>query len=453
VKIRRNYEPSLSAPSLTAGKRMLLLLSIIILSAILQNCQNKPTADKPVQKTGKLAANLPAPEPPKKQRRDILGDYSGQAEHILMHFADYDIIPTLYGLLRNLDSDKKITIVSPDSTRTKLLEMLIEQWKIQNPQRLQILTENSDLTFWIRDDFVVTHDSRILLPKRYTSNGTPRSITRVAKELGFKIIPTDLGFDGGNITATEKYVFVGFDTILGNINTQFKTPKMVKKYIEKLFGKKVVVVGSAAAPQPHEHIDMFLTPVGDNKVIIGSPKIGAQLLAKAKNALASNYGKVYFNEQLTPIPAEAKKILFNTPDFVERLQSELSLDYRDANLNDDATLATLLVKNSLPSLQKSFDAIEADLKSKGIEIVLKLPILVNTGITDGPFISYNNMLIENSGATKRAYLPTYNIKALDEAATSRLKTLGFSVIPIDVQNISFYNGTLRCSTQIMKRRS
>ena len=220
--------------------------------------------------------------------------------------------------------------------------------------------------------FVVTHDGSMLLPKRYSKNMVPTPIARVAKELGFKLVFTDLGFDGGNIAATENNVFVGFNMILDNINTQFKTPQAVTEYIEKIFKKKVITVGSAAAPIPHEHIDMFLTPIDDNKVIFGSPAVGAKLLANAKNALSENYGKVYFNEHLTPIPPAAKEILFSTPDFVERLQSELKLDYRDAAVAEDATLATLLAKNSLPSVQKSFDAIEKDLAKKGVDVSLRV---------------------------------------------------------------------------------
>ena len=103
----------------------------------------------PVEQTASTSDSLPS----QTKRLDLLADYSGAAAHTLMHFADYDIIPTLHGLLSRSQPGHKFTIISPDTKRTKLLEILVDRWSIKNPERIQILTEKGDLTFWIRDDF------------------------------------------------------------------------------------------------------------------------------------------------------------------------------------------------------------------------------------------------------------------------------------------------------------
>jgi hypothetical protein len=175
-------------------------------------------------------------------------------------------------------------------------------------------------------------------------------------------------------------------------------------------------------------------------------------LAKHRNLLTTPYSKIYFNEQVAPIPPIAKKILFATEDFVARLQQDLGVGKAsDINRDADINLALLYTKNALPSNLALFDNLEKDLRNKGFTEIYRVPVLMNHDLENGPFITYNNMLLDEVVSKRRIFLPDYNITPLDQLAVETLKKLGYEVKSIDVQNISFYNCTLRCITQVLNR--
>ncbi len=383
----------------------------------------------------------------------LLADNQGRIDHLLLHFADYDIIPTLYGLLHSLPVDTKITIASPKGPRSRVLRSLLHHWPIKKPQRIAVLPLSQTIDFWIRDDFVVAAEDKLVLPSRYGPTQLPASMKRLQQQVKIHGVHSSLRFDGGNVVTSEDHVFIGYNVILENLGENFSDPEALLQYIKHLFGKSVVVVGGPAAPLPHEHIDMFLTPLSGNRLLLGDPRLATHVLKKHKSLLRKTYSKVYFNEEHTPLPEASKALLFNTPDFVSRLQQDHKIEREDeVERDEDVTLAALYAKNALVSTGKLFDGIAADLRRKGFKNIVRVPILVNTGIDNGPFITYNNMLLESKGGRDIAYMPSYNIDVLDKAAQKILSAAGYKVVPIDVQNIAFYNGTLRCITQVLARK-
>lgn len=386
----------------------------------------------------------------------LLPDNSGPIKRLLLHFADYDIIPTLYGVLRNLGPAMRLTIAVPKGERAKLLETLLREWKPAGADRVNVVTLDEPMTFWIRDEFAAARNQTIVMPKRYGLRDIPESIEKLSTSMQLKAVHSLLEFDGGNVVVSPEHVFVGYNLIQANLGTLFDSEADIVGYLKQLFGRNIIVVGNAKTPVPHEHIDMYLTPLSGGRLLLGDPRLAAQLLEKNRKLLGGTYGKNYFDEKTVPLPETVKKLLFATPDFVERLNNDLGVRRpADVGKDDDVTLALLYARNNLPKNLKLFDDIADDLRRQGFKSIYRVPILMNHDIENGPFITYNNMLIDaapiGDKRRDRVLMPRYNIAPFDTAARQTLSDLGYDVIPIDVQNISFYNGTLRCITQVLAR--
>jgi hypothetical protein len=70
-----------------------------------------------------------------------------------------------------------------------------------------------------------------------------------------------------------------------------------------------------------------------------------------------------------------------------------------------------------------------------------------------PFITYNNVLLENQNGTHVVYLPQYGCQTLDKAGASRWAELGFRVKTIPGFTTSaMYGGSLRCCTKVLSRK-
>ena len=387
-----------------------------------------------------------------KQVLSLQTDNGGAIQHLFIHFADYDIIPTLYSLLQALPHTTRLSMAVRKGKRADLLRKLVESWKIAEPQRFNYLELTQPMNFWVRDDFVVASGNRLIVPQRHTHQGLPESLVEITKNEKLSSVYSTLKFDGGNVVVGDNVVFVGYNLILENISPALPTEKALYKSMVQLFGKPVIAVGSPEAPVPHEHIDMFITPLHDGSLLVGDPKMAVDILDKQPGLMHQAYGKVYFDETTTPLQADIKQALFSTDDFVSRLNGDLLVaNASSEEPEEELTLPMLYAKNALPSTIRSFDRIVTDLRNKGFKKIRRIPILINRNIDQGPFITYNNMLLDDVAGKKIAYLPRYNLAPLDQAAKQVMEKAGYEVRPIDVQNIAFYDGTLRCITQVLNR--
>jgi hypothetical protein len=75
----------------------------------------------------------------------LLPDNGGAIRHLLVHFADYDVIPTLYGLFMHAPPAMRITVVTPPGKRRTLTEQLLRGWKVPHPGQIDLVDGNEDL--------------------------------------------------------------------------------------------------------------------------------------------------------------------------------------------------------------------------------------------------------------------------------------------------------------------
>ena len=96
-----------------------------------------------------------------------------------------------------------------------------------------------------------------------------------------------------------------------------------------------------------------------------------------------------------------------------------------------------LGKERAEKLAERFDAAAAYLSARGYAVV-RVPFLPN-GLNDeqeendahvGVGFNYSNVLVEVYGDIRKAYVPVFGFKELDEAAAAAYASAGFQVVPI-----------------------
>ena len=276
--------------------------------------------------------------------------------------------------------------------------------------------------------------------------------TLVADTYGYETAESKLFFEGGNIVADERHVFIGADTIRYNANRWMATEDQIVALFEQELGRRILVIGPT--PQPIGHIDMMLTPLGNGRVALADAGIGATVVEQAINA---DGGAVRDFEQAT------ESYFFGAPE-IKRLAAAGGKGMEAPELAGKTGEIVAASKNVAPLL----DGIAAALAVHGYEVV-RIPFLYGGPRADlatdasrensrsaatYPMLTYNNVLIEQHAEQLTVYLPRYGLAQLDAAAAAAWAKLDFATKQIDGLTISaMYGGALRCSVKVLERSS
>ena len=242
-------------------------------------------------------------------------------------------------------------------------------------------------------------DERALLLPRSDSAPEDRAgdfdaAISLADVAGWRCTATELAFEGGDLLFGWKRAFVGLGTI--SSNTDFDDRNDVVAAFERLLGLEVVVVGTETPP--HGHLDMYLTVLDDDRVVLGDPVAGRELL---------NLGD---EPSAVPLPA------------FDRWTAEAQC-----------------------AMEPEYEKVRQQLVRSGIE-VLRIPIVHGE---EGGLLTWNNCLVERRRGIRRVYMPVYGVPDLDEAAVAVFRAAGYRVFPIDCAAIVKDGGTVRCITNVV----
>jgi hypothetical protein len=141
---------------------------------------------------------------------------------------------------------------------------------------------------------------------------------------------------------------------------------------------------------------------------------------------------------LTPLPNGA--VAVGSPSLaVDLLGPDGLAEYREA-----------LEERGMPDVDLSpenlsrFDGPAEQLANQGVRVV-RLPLLpLADRVT---FVSYNNGVFDDGG--QRFLMPSYDLPKLDAAAREILEGEGVEVAPIRVSNVYRYHGSVRCLVNVM----
>jgi hypothetical protein len=95
-----------------------------------------------------------------------------------------------------------------------------------------------------------------------------------------------------------------------------------------------------------------------------------------------------------------------------------------------------------------FERAEQQLVSQGFEVTR----IVNVPFDDKTYLSYTNGVFEVRDGRHIAYVPSYDIPTLDDAAHETYRRLGWVVVPIHVRTLFPYHGTIGCVVNVLARK-
>lgn len=334
----------------------------------------------------------------------VFPDTGGEIREIVLQYS-YDlkdeVLPAYRDFLLKLGNETEIHIVCENDELKGDMEGYLAEWQVTGSERIHLVTLGGKITVWARDRFVIKrcgNKTVAVLPAlndeedelRINDQKVPYMI-KPLRTGRFNVELSNVWFEGGNIVADEKYAFTGYATIRC---MDCSSDEDRLKLLGNILGREVVVLGEEDRLEPTDHVDMYLTPLGNKTVLLGNPSM-------------------------------AYKILMTDPEYPEQYES---------------------LKPSKDELD-SFERVREQLEEKGFRVV---PIPYIQAFTDSVF-TYNNSLLETLDGKSLVYLPVYNIDVLDKAAIRVYSALGFEVRTVDVSKIYIHGGTIRCLTNVIAR--
>jgi hypothetical protein len=236
--------------------------------------------------------------------------------------------------------------------------------------RIALLPDADSVAAYRRDDLAVPHD----LPERCAPE---------------EVVESHLDLEGGNVVLTREHVMVGYGAIVDNLD-RFQGDRVALEHeIERLFGRRLIVIGESLEDLPHEHLDMFLAVAGERVVLLGDPRL------------------VQETEGEEPVP------IGTMPD-----RKQLAF----------------------------FAAAERTLRQAGYRVE-RIPLL--SGDVE-EYYTWTNAVVEVRRGRPRAYVPEYGIPTLDRRAHAVWRRLGYRVFPVAAGSLIHHGGAVRCATNVIR---
>jgi hypothetical protein len=361
--------------------------------------------------------------------------------------------------LRNAELVTNIVNGLPASTRFFILTNDRAAFTVarnDRPDRVAFvdLPYTNPITIWTQDPFLVLAGlpgEITLLTSKEFERADDRLMAEVIARHGgneYRVRPSGLFFEGGNIVSDLEHIFIGANTIRRNaVELGVAETEVVVRFEEEL-GRPVLVVGPF--PQPVAHIDMIATPLGARRIALADPAAGARI---ATAALEAAPGSVADFER------SVEDHFFGNPAIKEVTGMRGLITVPEVRGRTKEMIAHSL------EIAPVLDRVAQSLERYGYQVE-RIPLLYG-GPEDHPeagddqtammraaypMLTYNNVIVEDDVEGKIVYLPRYGWPAMDDAARQAWTALGFTTRPIDGLTISaMYGGALRCSVKVLAR--
>jgi len=345
----------------------------------------------------------------------ILPECDGRLRELVIHYepSARAMVAAVYkDFLSALDGDVTVYAVCPDSAAYEELRKLAGAIKCQ----LSAIVTGHPITTWSRDRWVALGPASAAEP---TTLWVPRGEAadeiwparagdeRVGQDLAAALGPkvgarrSGLYFDGGDFLADRKNVFVVPRVLQRNIQQTVKSRDDFLRTLTSELKRNVILL----AESPDHHTGMFMASVGNNIMLVGDPQLGKE---HVPDKFATG----------DPSPTNAFMNLPGGPDFT-------------------------------PATQRLFDAVANQCSAAGYQVV-RIPIVP---ASDGrTYLTFLNVLLEDSGTHRVVYLPFYRgAEALNDAARKVWADLGYEIRPVDCTAVYPHYGCLHCLVNVLSR--
>jgi hypothetical protein len=375
------------------------------------------------------APPLPAPE--KKLAGGVLREDAGALGEILVHYVP-DLEPLLADayadFLGTLPSSTRVVAVIPkpavgaagDPARdglSRLLARIDPSGGLES--RTRVVEVDGPISVWSKDRALVlapdpgAKRTGLAIPvppdPRWKERANDwRTLEQVAGAMPdrFYVRQLPIEFDAGDFDVAGDGVIVDDNLVTKNRKRGVGDVGELRRLLEGALARPVVVLGRADGDVPRHHLSMYmaaLSPPGaaDGRVaLVGDPR-------EARAMLGGDL-----------VPGEAD------PDTGEVLHADFS----------DAMIAR-------------FDLAATALAAAGWRVVRvpEVPFL------DKTYMAYTNGVYETRDGARVAWMPTFDLPALDARATAIYESLGWQVRPVRARKLYPYHGTIGCLVNVLAR--
>jgi len=380
----------------------------------------------------------------------ILPDNKGGFAHVFLTFDPPDhetefglslYFQTYEDILRKLDKDTRVTVVTFNEEQKVLFESLLEKWGLGD-RCIEVFTYPEEkaknfyhLYNWAEDfmEVIQNRDGTVTLVSSASDPMlSPYEMAHFLKTLYPELIKdvkvTDLYFQGGDIIVGREWVFIGYHTIEVNMRKfEVDESEIIRKF-EELFGRPVKVIGDKDHLPILAHVDTYLTPLtspgGDPVIVVADPSLAKAELEKWSPLQRERYLRI-IAQKIYP-----KEFSIDPMATIDKVWEEIMSSFEQTYGK---------------SLQGFLDYIAKKLQEEGFQVI-RIPIIPY----DGYLTLYNNVEIEDTTSKRVVYLPVYGIP-LDSMATATYEGLGYKVIPINFVHALNCGGGVQCRLQVLQR--
>lgn len=336
----------------------------------------------------------------------VISDTSGRIAEVLLHFDDEietELTPVYRDLFAGLGDDVKIRVLCESSASARKFADTWRDVATRSGRDMDVVNVGMPLSIWARDRCIArtkagtAQRSASFVPtanpyyefEKHNDLRTQRMLYRGL--LGPNVLRSWLQLEGGNVVANDRQVFVGANVAEEN-DCELPDTQLARE-LRRVCGRDFTLVGAKSELLPWDHVDMYMTPIGEDTILVASAMAGREF---------TNRGCESEDPETDP--------------------------------TDD--------------IQAALDHVAGELQGLGYR-VLRLPAVFDAG---GDWImTYNNVIMENRGNRRVVLMPIYNVPAMDQAAAQAYEKLGFEVKTIDVSGVFEYGGAVRCIVNVVDR--
>jgi hypothetical protein len=369
----------------------------------------------------------PPPTPAKKLAGGLLREDSGSLDEILVHYVPRlePLVADAYAdFLGTLPASTRVVAVIPKdpadagTARDGLARLLARIDPTEAlAARTRVVEVDGPISVWSKDRALVLAPDEtatrtgLVIPvppdPRWKERANDwRTLEQVAGAMPerFYVRQLPIEFDAGDFDVAGDEVLVDDNLVTKNGKRGVGDVGELRKLLEGAFARPVVVLGRADGDVPRHHMSMYMAALSDGLggrvALVGDPREARALVGD------------------TFAPGELD------PDTGAALRADFS----------DATVAR-------------FDAAAAGLTAAGWRVV-RIP---EVPFLDKTYMAYTNGVYETRGSSRIAWMPTFDLPALDARATQIYESLGWQVRPVRARHLYAYHGTIGCLVNVLAR--
>ena len=344
----------------------------------------------------------------------VLSDFGQPIGEITIHYLpelNEELGPIYQELFSALPTEVRVVVLCPTASAALEFDRLWGHEQRSRGRSVDIRNVRRPISLWARDRQIARvtgadhHPAQPLIPTKYREYDEQKRGDLMANLEWASPDPqmaktSPLLIEGGNVVANLDHIFIGANVYADN-QDNFPDERELSAELMRELGNALVIVRDPNDQVPWDHVDMYLTPVDDGTLLVGSPAMGRSLLGGSE--------------------AVAEALYLSTDLLVDEDSDQLSVVY---------------------------DGVARLLRQYGYR-VLRSPVVPGD---DGDWLlTYNNVLLDFRNGERTVYMPVYGIPALDEAAESLYRSLDYEVVPIDMASILDLGGALRCIANVTQR--